>query len=167
MRRIYVASSWRNDVQPSVVAALREAGHQVYDFRRPNEQYDNHGGPARGFHSSEIDPNWGNWTPAEYVVQLQIHPLARQGFESDWGAMQWADTGVLVLPSGRSAHLEGGYFTGARKQLFVLIPGEMEPELMYLMATAIVLNIPDLIESMRSHERQPLVAHDGLRVGRV
>lgn len=30
-RRIYVASSWRNTYQPGVVAALREAGHEVYD----------------------------------------------------------------------------------------------------------------------------------------
>ena len=34
-RKIYVASSWRNREQPSVVKALREAGHEVYDFRNP------------------------------------------------------------------------------------------------------------------------------------
>jgi len=34
-RKIYVASSWRNDYYPKVVAKLREAGHEVYDFRNP------------------------------------------------------------------------------------------------------------------------------------
>jgi len=33
--RVYVASSWRNEKQPAVVKALREAGHEVYDFRSP------------------------------------------------------------------------------------------------------------------------------------
>ena len=33
--RIYVASSWRNTHQQAIVAALREAGHDVYDFRNP------------------------------------------------------------------------------------------------------------------------------------
>ena len=32
-RKIYVASSWRNTFYPEVVARLREAGHDVYDFR--------------------------------------------------------------------------------------------------------------------------------------
>ena len=32
---IYVASSWRNTYYPEVVTALREAGHDVYDFRNP------------------------------------------------------------------------------------------------------------------------------------
>ena len=39
MARIYVASSWRDPYQPEVVAALREAGHEVYDFRN---RYLNH-----------------------------------------------------------------------------------------------------------------------------
>ena len=34
--RIYVASSWQNDTkQHATVLALREAGHEVYDFRQP------------------------------------------------------------------------------------------------------------------------------------
>ena len=35
MRHIYVASSWRNHVQPMIVEALRGDGHEVYDFRNP------------------------------------------------------------------------------------------------------------------------------------
>ena len=33
--KIYVASSWRNGYYPEVVTKLREAGHDVYDFRNP------------------------------------------------------------------------------------------------------------------------------------
>lgn len=35
MAKIYVASSWRNQHYPEVVRRLREAGHEVYDFRNP------------------------------------------------------------------------------------------------------------------------------------
>ena len=51
MPKIYVASSWRNPYQPEVVAALRKAGHEVYDFRNPK---DNPG----GFHWADVDENW-------------------------------------------------------------------------------------------------------------
>ena len=33
--KIYVASSWRNEFYTEVVETLREAGHDVYDFRNP------------------------------------------------------------------------------------------------------------------------------------
>lgn len=138
MRRIYVASSWRNTYQQETVNVLRNLGHQVYDFRNPTEGYDNPIAVAHGFHWSDIDPHWQGWTPEGYKAALK-HPISGQGFASDWGAMQWADTCVLVLPSGRSAHLEGGYFTGAGKELFVLMLEPQEPELMYLMATDVII----------------------------
>lgn len=154
-RRIYVASSWRNPRQPAVVAALRDAGHAVYDFRNPLDGYDNPVGDARGFHWSEIDPKWQAWTSEKYVAAL-ASPIAEQGFQSDWQAMRWADTGVLVLPSGRSAHLEAGYFVGARKDLYILLaPGE-EPELMNKMATLVCLELDELLEGL--HGRSTVTA---------
>lgn len=56
MAKIYVASSWRNKYQPEVVAALRKAGHEVYDFRNPK---DNPG----GFHWADVEKNWQDWQP--------------------------------------------------------------------------------------------------------
>lgn len=89
-RRIYVASSWRNYLQAGVVHVLRAAGHRVYDFKAPSAG--NH-----GFHWSEIDPAWQGWEPHVYREALE-HPIAQEGFANDFEAMQWADTGVLVLP---------------------------------------------------------------------
>ena len=148
-RRIYVASSWRNRYQPCVVAALRECGHEVYDFRNPTVGYDNPTGLAYGFQWSMIDPEWQTWTPAEYRAAL-AHPIAQQGFISDWNAMQWANTGVLVLPSGRSAHLEAGYFSGAGKPLWILMLEPQEPDLMNLMANAICLSVAELLDALMS-----------------
>lgn len=134
---IYVASSWRNDYQPEVVRALRELDHEVYDFKNPKPGDD-------GFRWSEIDGGWQNWTAERYVAALQ-HPIAESGFKSDWDAMLWADVGVLVLPSGRSAHIEAGYFAGAGKPLLILLGGEVVPELMYKMADSIHVGLGPLL----------------------
>jgi hypothetical protein len=123
---IYVASSWRNAYQQNVVAQLRAQGHAVYDFRNPKPGED-------GFHWSEIDPTWRTWTPEAYRRCL-CHPIATAGFNSDYAAMEWADMCVLVLPSGRSAHLEAGWFMGRKKPVIVFVPEAVEPELMYLLA---------------------------------
>lgn len=57
--RIYIASSWRNMNQPSIIALLRKVGHEVYDFRNTFPE-------NTSFHWSEIDPAWGTWTVGEY-----------------------------------------------------------------------------------------------------
>lgn len=136
-RRIYLASSWRNPRQPEVVRALREAGFPTYDFRHPKPGDD-------GFHWSEIEPDWQTWDAASYRLALS-DPVADRGYALDYGAMEWADTGVLLLPCGRSAHLEAGYFVGAAKDLFIVLDTINEPELMYKMADAICLDVAELL----------------------
>ena len=131
--KIYVASSWRNVYQPAVVRRFREAGHEVYDFRNAN-----------GFQWSEIDGNWQDWIPEQYIEALD-HPLAVNGYHTDFDAMEWADMCVLVMPCGRSAHLEAGYFIGAKKPMYILMLDKNEPELMYKLATGIYTNIDELL----------------------
>lgn len=142
-RKIYVASSWKNQQQAWVVMALRDAGHEVYDFKNPP-----HGNT--GFHWSQIDPNWKNWTEDEYRDALE-HPLAVAGFNSDMEAMEWADTFVLILPCGRSAHLELGWAVGKGKETYILLD-KMEPELMAKMVDFIFIGA----EEMLAHLASPL-----------
>lgn len=127
--KLYVASSWRNMDQPAVVGALREAGHEVYDFKHPKEG--DHGFRWRDVGLPRSADN--SCTPAALREALK-HPRAVEGFASDFGAMQWADVCVLLLPCGRSAHLEAGWMAGAGKPTLVLAPpsgASIEPELMY------------------------------------
>lgn len=132
---IYVASSWRNELQPSVVEALRAAGHEVYDFRAPAPG-------VSGFSWSEIDPAWQDWTPAAYRDALQ-HPVAKRGYGYDIAALRACTIVVLVLPSGRSASWEFGYAMGQGKHGIVLQIGKLEPELMYR-AAQIATSIEEL-----------------------
>ncbi len=143
MARIYVASSWRNLSQPMVVELLRRAGHQVYDFRNP---------PAStGFSWSEIDPEWQSWTAEQYIRALS-NRRAVEGFRSDFEAMQWADACVLVLPSGRSAHLELGWCAGAGKRTAILTGDGEEPELMAKMADLVTASLDDVVAWLRRAE---------------
>lgn len=125
--RIYVASSWRNMRQPEVVQALRQAGHEVYDFRNPTPG-------EHGFGWRELDPAWQSWTPAQFREALE-HPRAVEGYELDFQGMAMADACVLVQPCGRSAHLEAGWAVGAELPLFILLEEGQEPELMYKLAS--------------------------------
>lgn len=123
--KIYVASSWRNTYQPSVVEALRAAGHVVYDFRHPP------GGDELGFSWKEVDPLWKDWTVEQYAAALE-HPVAVAGHSSDMRALVEADLCVLVLPSGRSASWEYGFHNGMTGRMGVVhSPEACEPELMY------------------------------------
>lgn len=141
---IYVASSWRNPRQASVVAALRKDHglHAVYDYRQPAPGND-------GFHWSEIDSAWKDWSGAHLSKALD-HPIAESGFKSDMDALQAATAVVLVLPCGRSAHLELGYATGAGKMTLVYWPKDVgpsnggEPELMYRMCDYLVDDLDDV-----------------------
>ncbi len=137
MARIYVASSWRNPYFPEVVTRLREAGHEVYDFRNPP-----HGGS--GFHWTDIDPKAPEWTYAQYAEGLH-HPLAERQFQADIDALTWADTCVLVLPCGRSAHTEAGWMAGAGKRVVAYIPEMVEPELMYKLFDGVAGSLEELV----------------------
>lgn len=132
-RKIYVASSWRNMHHPRIVDALKLAGHEVYDFKNPAP--DNH-----GFAWSQVDPDHLAWGPREFTDLVQSHPVAARGFAFDKAALDWCDTCVLVLPCGRSAHLEAGYCAGQGKRvIWWLHPDRFEPELMYLLGHDFVI----------------------------
>jgi len=137
--KIYVASSWRNPHQPKVVFELLAQGFDVYDFRNPE--------PGKnGFQWSEIDEYWQNWTPGRFNTALN-HRIAVDGFQSDFKALQACDVCVLVLPCGRSAHLEHGFARGSGKRTYILFPDNkpgLEPELMYKMTDGIFWSFEDL-----------------------
>lgn len=140
MSRIYVASSWRNNHQGDVVALLRAHGHLVYDFKNPPH--------VPGFKWLEIDREWATWTAEQYRQVLVSNPIAAHGYLQDFRGMEWADTCVLVLPCGRSAHLEAGWFAGRGKRLVIYTRDGEEPELMALMANEIVVSDAELLAAL-------------------
>lgn len=115
---------------------LRNAGHDVYDFRYPPSG-------DGGFKWGNVDPNYMDWTPQEYRQQLSCHQAERQ-FKNDIEAMESCDVCVLVLPCGRSAHTEAGWFAGKGKKVIAYIPTKQEPELMYNLFDGFACTIEEL-----------------------
>lgn len=152
--KIYVASSWRNeDLQQEMVRWMRREGHEVYDFRNP--------APGNtGFAWSAIDREWLNWGPHAFREALQ-GSIAAEGFALDMDALRGCDLCILVLPCGRSAHLELGWAAGAGKRTIVYCADKrgFEPELMYRMCDALVLDEAELRRALLS--AIPLHDRDG------
>jgi hypothetical protein len=136
--KIYVASSWRCASQPEVVRDLRLADHEVYDFRHPAPSNEGFGWRQCATPEQLRDGR-------RFRDEVLTHPIARAGFDVDMNALRACDACVLVLPCGRSAHLELGWAVGAGKKTCVLLDDPMsEPELMYLMVDKIATSIDDV-----------------------
>lgn len=143
---VYVASSWRNPMQPVVCATLAAAGIEHYDFRNPE------GGT--GFSWREVKPEGAplgvkakgsDWEQVDDYLAMVHHPRATAGFDADFAAMVRADTFVMVLPCGKSAHLELGWAAGAGKRTALLLEDPVEPELMYRVADEMFTSLFDLL----------------------
>lgn len=140
MSRIYVASSWRNQLQNDVVMLLRDRGHKVYDFKNPPN-----GVPGFSWEAASM-PERAKLTADTYVKVLTTSPICALGYQNDMRGMEWADTCLLLLPCGRSAHLEAGWFAGRGKRLIILTQDGEEPELMALMANHICVSMREVLE---------------------
>lgn len=152
--RVYVASSWRNvAIYPTVVEAIRALGFEVYDFKNPGEG-------KRGFSWGQIsrawnqkEEGWKNWTTSMYLDALAT-PIAQHGFDNDMEALKACDICVLVMPCGRSAHLEAGWATGAGKKTLVLWTDGQEAELMNKMHHGVYGSIETLCAELAEIRRK-------------
>jgi hypothetical protein len=135
---VYVASSWRNPYHEGVSAILDAAGIDHYNFRSPDGgtgfSWDQVGGTPFS-HSEDRDT---------YRKMLD-HPVAIAGFAADFAAMEKADTFVLILPCGKSAHLELGWAVGQGKRTAILLTDPVEPELMYRMVDHLSPSVHELL----------------------
>ena len=141
--RVYLASSWRNPHYDAVLARLREAGFSVYNFKEANAS----------FNWSQIDSGWDRANPElepPEILRALSSREAALAFKNDKEALYGADVGVVVLPCGRSAHLEAGVLIGQGKPVFFLYRETERPDLMHLLAGIDRLydNVTDLVSAM-------------------
>jgi len=150
--KVYVASSWRNEYQPKVVEALRIDGHEVYDFK-----------DSGSFSWREVDPNWSQWTPDEYLKGL-AYPCAERGFARDMSNLEACDACVYVMPCGVSASLEAGWARGVGKLLIVYVPDLREPDLMIKMAHVVTDSLEVVRETLIELKKVKRRRHDNNQV---
>lgn len=141
---VYVASSWRNPHHGAVVEALRGAGLRPYDFKASSS----------AFRWEELDPSGSQgrrWSQSFFRSALGDRSV-KLGFFTDYEAMLSSRQCALILPAGRSAHLEAGWFAGKGRPLAIYAPEPMEPELAYLLSargpSAICLTMDELIQTL-------------------
>ena len=142
--KIYTASSWKNKYYSAIVEELQASGHEVYDFRKAISTK----GSGVAFNWEQIDPNWESWTPEQFEAGLN-HKLAVNAFESDYYGMLNAEACVLILPCGKSAHIEAGFMKGMGKKLYLVMPEKDRPELTYSIANGIFSNVKQLLEVIK------------------
>ncbi len=116
--KIYLASSWKNEeLVLSTQHILEQNGHEVDAFCDSSK--------ARFvFHYSAI-PNYQTLDAIQFMNVLQIKKV----FEEDKKWIDWADAVVMILPCGKSAHLEAGYAKGQAKKFYIFgnfIAGEFD-----------------------------------------
>lgn len=137
--KLYLIGSLRNPAVPSTANLLREAGHEVFD-----DWY------AAG---PEADDMWKAYEQGRghsYTQALSGHAAAHV-FEFDKKWLDWADGCVLLLPAGRSGHLEFGYMIGKGKPGYILLPDDHDRwDVMYKFATKVFDNLVDLQHTLRS-----------------
>lgn len=74
-------------------------------------------------------------------------------FDFDRLHLNRSDGGILVLPSGRSCHLEAGYLVGQDKPLFILLTEEPDRyDIMYNFASKVCRNEKELIGAVSGHQ---------------
>ena len=134
---IYLIGSLRNPAVETVANTLRSEGYDVFDdWRAP--------GPT-------ADDCWRDYEKGRgrtYVQALQ-GAAAINIFEFDKRNILASDTVVLVLPAGKSGHLELGWALGQGKRGYILLDDPERWDIMYRFATGVVDNIEALVRELQ------------------
>jgi nucleoside 2-deoxyribosyltransferase len=140
--KLYLIGSLRNTAVPMLAEELRA---RLPDWVIFDDWY------AAG---PEADDKWQAYEKArghDFITALDGH-AANHVYEFDKHHLDTADAVVLVMPAGKSGHLEFGYCIGRGIPGFILIDGEPERfDVMYRFATEVVKTAEDLIGAIKDN----------------
>lgn len=133
---IYLIGSLRNPEVPNVANRIRALGHEVFDdwFAA---------GP-------EADDKWREYEISrgrDYLEALN-GAAAKNVFAFDKRHLDAADAAVLLLPAGKSGHLELGYVIGSGRRGYVLLDTPDRWDVMYQFASGVFNNVDDLAKEL-------------------
>lgn len=138
MEKIYLVGSLRNEAIPIVGNRIRALGYEVFDQWHA-------GGP-------EADDYWQKYSNIRgqtYKEALNDY-AAKHIFEFDKHHLDSSDMAVMVMPAGKSGHLELGYMAGRGKKTYILFDEEpTRYDVMNLFATDIFFNVEELLNELR------------------
>lgn len=138
MRSIYLIGSLRNPEVPRIAEELRRLDWDVFD-----DWY------AAG---ERADDSWQSYETArghDYAGALAGH-AARHVFEYDRHHLDRCSAALMILPAGKSAHLELGYVIGNWKPGYILLPPTVERfDVMYNFASAVFRTEAEMLAHLR------------------
>jgi len=138
MKSIYLIGSLKNKQVPLVAKELRELGFEVFDdWYAP--------GPNADDHWRDFEKVRGS----TYKEALNNH-AATHIYHFDKKHLERCDIVVMLMPCGKSGHLELGYAAGKDKKTFIVF--EEEPErwdVMYQFADEVFFSLDELKKQLR------------------
>lgn len=136
--KVYVIGSLRNPRVPEVAEKLRSHGFEVFD-----DWY------AAG---PDADDTWRDYEKArghDFISALEGE-AAGHVFNFDLLHLRDCDAAVLVLPAGKSGHLELGYVLGMGKAGYILLDEDPNRfDVMYKFADRVTTNLGDIAEDLK------------------
>jgi nucleoside 2-deoxyribosyltransferase len=135
--KVYLIGSLRNPQIPLLAEHIRADKHPA------DEVFDDWyaAGP-------EADDKWMEYEKSRghtFIQALDGH-AATHVYEFDKKHLDSCDVAVMVMPAGKSAHLELGYCAGKGKRTIILMDGEPERfDVMYNFADHVVTSWKDLL----------------------
>ena len=137
MTSVYLIGSLRNENVPLVGDRLRSSGLEVFD-----EWYS--AGPEADDYFKKYHQERG----IKYEDALKGY-AARHIFSFDKHHLDRCHCAILLLPAGRSGHLELGYMAGCGKPTYVLMETDSDRwDLMYQFATGVYFDLDKLIKDI-------------------
>ncbi len=135
---IYVIGSLKNERIPLVANMLRAVGWDVFD--------DWYGA------GSDADDHWQAYekTRGRNFKEALAGRAAQHIFQLDEQNIDRCGAGLLVMPAGKSGHIELGVFVGQKKPRYILLDGEPERyDLMYNYATQVFLSVDEMLAALK------------------
>ena len=141
--KIYLIGSLRNPAIPKLANNLRKLGYDIFDdwFAA---------GP-------DADDAWRDYERerGHNLEQALSGRAAIHVFQFDKYHLDTSDMGILLLPAGKSGHIEIGYLIGQNKPCFIVYPEEPERfDVMYLFATRVFDSTVKLLDYLEVNHEQ-------------
>ena len=132
----FISGKWRNrDAVLDLTKKIREKGYSVYCF-------------LESIHSQ----NRANNDPEEEMARFEKldwrnDDSIREMFEADMDAEKNSDTFALLLPAGKSCHIEAGVAYGMGKKC-ILIGEQKEAESLYLILSEVYETTEEFLKTL-------------------
>ena len=132
MQSLYIIGSLRNREEVIRISnEIRVLGYEAFDdWLSPGPEADDKWKEYEESRGRTYREALGGWA-AVHVFEFDLYHLNR------------CDGAVLILPAGKSCHLEAGYIA-ATKPLFILMDDPSRWDVMYQFATGIAFSLDEL-----------------------